>query len=74
MKIAGQDSENLMQFVRAHNQANDGLRLGQRFVNIYVKSGWPELFYEESDKKSLEIISDYLTRYQYHGKMPTPIN
>lgn len=74
MYIQGQDAENLTQFIRAHNQANDGLRLGQRFVNIFVKEPMPELYYEESDKESMRKISEWLTRHQYHDKMPPRIN
>ena len=73
MFIQGQDSETLIQFVRAHTQANDELRLGQRFVILYIKQPWPELFYQESDKESMKIISEWLTQNHYFDKMPTPI-
>lgn len=71
MDIAGSESKTFYEFVRAHNIANDSQRLGQRFVNIYCKKPWQSLFYEESDKQSMEIIQKFLTRHHYFDKMPT---
>lgn len=68
--ISGEQAKTFYEFVRAHNVANDGMRLGQRFVSLYLSKPWPELFYEESDKKAMELIEKYLTDYQYGDKMP----
>lgn len=68
--IDGQEATSLSQFVRAHNVSNDGLRLGQRFVNIYISQPWPELFYETSDKEALLIITRWLTENHYMHTMP----
>lgn len=70
VEIAGQKADTIAQFVRAHNLANDGQRLGQRFVNIYISQPWPELFHEQSEKKSLDIILKWLTEHQYYDMMP----
>ena len=71
VEISGENTESLYEFICRHNIAFDGLRLGQRFVNIYCKKPWQSLFYEESDKQSMEIIQKFLTRHHYFDKMPT---
>lgn len=43
---------------------HDGLRLGQRFVSMFIKKEWPDLFYEEDDNKSLQMIRDYMEDIQ----------
>lgn len=68
--MIGEDAKTLAEFVRAHNTANDGLRLGQRFVNIYISQPWSELFYEQSSKKALEMITEWLTEHHYMNTMP----
>lgn len=70
VEIAGQKAKTFYEFLTEHNVANDGLRLGQRFVNIYISQPWPELFYEESAKKAMEIIVDWLLEHQYFVTMP----
>lgn len=67
---SGQNANPLAQFVREHSIAGDGQRLGQRFVNLFIKHPWPELFYENSDKKSLKIINQWLTHHQYYDMLP----
>lgn len=71
-EIAGSEAKTFYEFVKAHNLAFDGLRLGQRFVCLYVKH-WPELFYKQSDSEAMKMIEDYLTQYQYFDKMPRVI-
>lgn len=70
--IAGQNAANLHNFIVAHNNnvSSDGMRLGQRFVNIYISKPWPELFYEKSDKKALSIIEQWLEKHHYFNEMP----
>lgn len=70
MRIDGQDAKTLAEFVSTHNVSNDGQRLGQRFVNIYISQPWPELFHEQSDRVALNIISNWLTENHYFYTMP----
>ena len=49
------------------------LRLGQYFVNNYIKYSWPELYYEKDNKKALETISTYLYYLQYINELPTKV-
>lgn len=48
------------------------LRLGQYFINKYVKYSWPELYYEKDDEKAIKAITIYLQHYQYTDTLPTP--
>ena len=66
----GEKAVTLAGFVTEHNVSNDGQRLGQRFVKLYISQPWPELFYEESDRKALKMIGDWLTENHYFGIMP----
>jgi len=50
-----------------------GERLGQAFVNDFVKTPWPDLFYQEDVDKSMESILSYLNYYQYYDCMPEKI-
>lgn len=70
VEIAGQNASTIAEFVRQHNLANDGQRLGQRFVNIYINHPWPELFYEDSERKALNLINKWLTAHHYFDTMP----
>lgn len=49
------------------------LRLGQWFVNRYIKKPWPELFYEEDTQKAIEMISQYLIDHQYVDDLPPEV-
>ena len=49
------------------------LRLGQYFVNVYVKYSWPELYYERDNNKAIGMITTYLTHYQYENELPTKL-
>lgn len=67
---------NLQQFYHFHyeNKDNDKQRLGQRFVNQYMKNSWPELFYETSDSKAKLLIEGWLKDHNYlYGQMPVPL-
>jgi hypothetical protein len=56
------------------NCEHDKLRMGQRFVNLYIKDAWPELFYCISDHESMNMILDWLSRNGYeHGGFPPQI-
>ena len=48
----------------------DHLRLGQRFVNTYIKGSWPELYYEADDAKAAEMIEQWLHDHQYNDHLP----
>lgn len=43
----------------------DKLRLGQRFVNNYIKHVWPELYYMEDDAKAEGIIIQWMNDHSY---------
>lgn len=60
-------------FVARHQAANSPLRLGQAFVNIYIKEPWPELFHEPDDKYATVMIEEYLDRHHYYDVMPIPV-
>lgn len=49
------------------------IRLGQYFVNNYVKYSWPELFYEYDDRVALDYIVTYLKNHQYITTLPQKI-
>lgn len=49
------------------------LRLGQYFCNEYVKYSWPELYYEEDNRKAIRMITTYLTHYQYENELPAKV-
>lgn len=53
----------LDQFFALHaSSKGDGLRLGQRFVNMYVPTAFPELFYERDDKAAARMITEWLAQ------------
>lgn len=70
VEIVGSKAKTLVEFLKAHSSACDGMRLGQRFVNIYISQPWPELFYQESNKEALRVIENWLIEYQYFNTMP----
>lgn len=51
----------------------DGLRPGQRFVNMYIKVAWPELFYA-TEYKSAELIWHWLRDHQYFDELPPVVH
>lgn len=48
-------------------------RLGQYFVNTYIKGSWPELFYAD-DAKALPMIAEWLEAYQYQECLPSQVS
>lgn len=59
--------ETLADFIRLHHalKFKDDLRLGQRFVNMYIKESFPELFYEGDEYKAVDKIIAWLVQYHY---------
>lgn len=45
-------------------------RLGQAFVNDFIKSPWPELFYETDERVANGMIVDWLVAHQYYPNLP----
>lgn len=70
----GENATTLAGFVTEHNVSNDGQRLGQRFVNLFISQPWPELFYEKSDREALKIIGNWLTENHYFDTIPPLAN
>lgn len=48
-------------------------RLGQFFVNRFIRSSWPELFYATDDNTAIRLIDEWLERHHYIDKLPMPI-
>ncbi len=67
--------KNVEEFFLYHlrNHSTDKQRLGQRFVNLYIKGRWPELFYCVSEYESKQMILTWLADNQYTGTMPKQI-
>ena len=64
----------IITFLLIHNICkNDGLRLGQRFVNMYIKGSWPELFYA-NDVVAYDMIQDWLDDHHYYFELPPVVN
>lgn len=45
-------------------------RLGQAFVNDFVKTQWQELYYEDDEKKALDMIMMLLVSCHYYPNTP----
>lgn len=45
------------------------IRLGQYFCNLFIKSQWSVLFYEDDDKVSERIIYKYMLDNQWTGSL-----
>lgn len=61
----------LEEFLKEHDRERpDGQRLGQRFVNRYIKSSWSELFYEENEQVARILIASWLADHQYLSSLP----
>ena len=71
------------EFVKLHQELkakkSDDLRLGQRFVNEYVRSqgnshldglGLTKLYNETDDSKAAQMIRTYLMAIQVYPEMP----
>lgn len=66
---------NYGEFIAHHRKMKnqDHQRLGQRFVNGYIKHAWPELFYEADDTKAEAVIQRWLNDHSYTYSFPKPI-
>lgn len=49
-------------------------RLGQAFVNDYIKGVWSELFYTNDEGKAQQMIMDYLDQMHYWPNMPEVVD
>lgn len=49
-------------------------RLGQAFVNDFVKTPWPELFYEPDTIKAKQMIIAFLKDNCYYPNLPQLID
>lgn len=65
----------IVKFFRLHYQEDKcpHLRLGQRFVNMYIKNTWSELFYADDEKASY-LIAQWLNDHQYYDELPQELN
>lgn len=50
-----------------------GQRLGQDFVNTFIKGQWPELFYCSDEAKAIELINTWLQDHHYFDVLPAPV-
>jgi hypothetical protein len=68
--------DNLESFVTFHyeQQRSDHQRLGQRFVNTYIKHPWPDLFYESHDGTAYSLIRQWLADHHYTDTMPLSLD
>jgi len=57
-------------FIANHKTEGGPLRLGQRFVNRYIKEPWPELFHERNDRVAAAVIDKWLTDHHYIHELP----
>lgn len=48
----------------------DGLRLGQRFCNMFIRNSWPELYYERDPHSQISMIWEWLENHQYTEQLP----
>lgn len=46
------------------------LRLGQFFVNQFIKESWPGLYYMNDRDKEREMITQWLIDHQYFYSLP----
>lgn len=64
----------LSAYIEEHNAANDGIRLGQRFCNDFIRYSWPTLFYSENQQRSIAIIESWLADLCYMETLPPKID
>ena len=63
-----------LKFYSLHNELKkDGLRMGQRFCNMFIKESWPDLFYQENERKAIKLIYQWLKEKHYYYELPTEI-
>jgi hypothetical protein len=56
-------------FKEHHDSNDDDLRLGQRFVVMYIVGSFPVLYYAD-DQEATRIIRDWLSNHQYYDILP----
>lgn len=66
-------SRALLKFLMKHYSDPQGLRLGQRFCNEYIKGEYPELFYMKNDEKAKDLIEKWLNDHQYTQSLPLKV-
>lgn len=49
-----------------------GERLGQFFMNNYIRGAWNYLYYQENEETSKLMIVQWLQRYHYYSTLPKP--
>lgn len=63
--------ETLKKFLNSYWPQNKKyMRLGQAFVNYFIKAPWPELFYEQDKAMAKVMIMDYMERHCYSEIVP----
>lgn len=68
---------NYGEFLVYHRQmkSKDNLRLGQRFVNGYIRHVWPELYYMADDNQAEKIIIEWMNNHSYGmSGFPRPVD
>ena len=55
------------------DQARPFERLGQAFINDFIRIPWPELYYCEDNEKAGRIIYMYLSDHCYWPEMPPKV-
>ena len=64
----------LSEYICRHHETSDGLRLGQRFFNDFIKSDKElddlNLFYEKDDNKTIWFIEKWLQDKHYFNELP----
>lgn len=48
-------------------------RLGQYFINCFIRHPWPELYYEENDVTADKMIRQWLTQNHFYVTVPNKI-
>ena len=56
-------------FCSIHKEKDDGMRLGQRFVYMFIRQSWPDLFYAD-DKKAEGLIINWLLENHHTEELP----
>jgi hypothetical protein len=64
----------MTKFISQYFKDRQNMRIGQMFVNRYISEPWPELYYEESNYKAIEMISKWLTENNYFYQEPPRVH
>lgn len=49
-------------------------RIGQAFINDFIKGVWTELYYTEDEKKAEEMIFQWLGDMHYYEELPEKVD